>query len=146
MKKFFLILALMTIVASCGKSNNVNSGNTTGSNGLEASGPLVNFVGVYDIRSMGSEDCGAVANIVAQCNGYRVFTNLNHLGAEDFCHVNQNNNSRDLIVTQVGNQLKSTLSMGARSFTSSLTLEPNGVLVRISHFKARETRCVYQKR
>ena len=60
MKTILMTLAL-SLVASCGNSNNVSSG-ASANNGLTAppvSISMTNFEGVYDIVHMGTNDCGA---------------------------------------------------------------------------------------
>ena len=175
MKTLFFISLISLAVSSCGNSkNNVNSGSTTATSGSSTiePAPLVDFEGVYDLVKMDSDDCGASVRMVNQCNGYKLLSN--HLGPEDFCNINKgefslNNDGSDrnpplpdrnppnpdrnppvsqkMVVTQEGNTLKSTVSLGQNIFfTNTLTLQSDGVLIKISNLKSRTSRCIYQKR
>lgn len=162
MKNLLLVLSVVAVVSSCGKQNNVNSGDTAGNNGLVASN-VVNFEGNYDIVKMSSYDCGASLTIVKECNGYIVRNNVSR-NAEDFCNVNKGeqrlgSNDRNppppdrippspdgVVVTQQANELKSVVRVGNMAFTNTLTLESNGQLRKISNLKSRNIQCIFQKR
>ena len=172
MRNLFLIFCLSTLFVACGKSSNkVNSGSeATGTNAITPKvETLANFAGNYYLIDMRTNDCGAAIVITRVCNGYRVESN-NRFGAEDFCNVNLNGDTdrnppnpdrnppnpdrnppnpdtNPPVVTQKGNVLTSTIRLSPSVvFTSSLTLNDNGVLVKISDLKSRKSRCMYQKR
>ena len=168
MKIFITSFLFSALLISCGKSNQVSSNNSvTGNNSVLVESS--NFIGVYDLVKMESDDCGASVRIVAECNGIKLLSN--NLGPEEFCNINQgeiisSNDPRDgrnktsTLVTQEGNQLKSVIKIldngrnepgrtgGMQlTFTNTLTLSNDGsTLSKISHLKSRESRCLYQKR
>ncbi len=169
MKNLILALSVLAVCASCGKSSNkVNSGNVSETTALVPAA-LVNFEGNYDLIDMRTEDCGAALTITRVCNGYRLESN-NRMGAEDFCNINAEgeternppnpdrnppnpdrnppNPDRSVpVVTQNGNVLKSVVKISSNiSFTNTLTLNTDGVLVKVSDLKSRTSRCMYQKR
>ena len=148
MKKLIIGTLAILILASCGKSNQVNTGKTPE---IKGTSPYTNdfskFEGNYDLITRGSDDCGASIQIVKDCEGLKLLSN-NHLGAEEFCHINQGQ-IKDHIVTLEGNELKSvvTVSNNARiSFTNTLTLNNDGTMSKISNLKSRASRCLYLKR
>lgn len=170
MKNILIFLSLTAMIASCGSSgpgdNKVNSGvAVAGSEGLGI-GALVNFTGEYDILRKDTSDCSNQIRIVSECSGFKVMSSgLNP--AEEFCHVNQgmvrtedrnppnpdrrppnpDGNNETKTVTLEGNVLKSELRLSPRVvFTNTLTMNDNGVLVKVSNLKSRTSRCVYQKR
>ncbi|MBY0415763.1 MAG: hypothetical protein K2Q18_16435 [Bdellovibrionales bacterium] len=149
MKKLVLIALVISTLASCGKSNKVNSGEISGTDPLK--GPMANFTGDYKAFSISSNDCAYTIRIVQDCNGYKLF-NGNGLGVQEFCNVNlgatrgpDNSFNDSLVVTQKGSQLQSTLTMGQRTFTHTLTIDVNGKLTKVENLKSRETRCIYER-
>ena len=168
MKKIFILICLSALAVSCGSKNNtVNSAspNASGSEGLEIGALTANFTGEYDILRKDSQDCSNTIRIVSECNGLRIVSN-GFNAPEEFCNINRgaqrstrNNghnsnpplpdrdNGEIQIVTLNGNTVSSELRINERiSFTNSLTMNPNGVLVKISNLKSRTSRCIYQKR
>lgn len=166
MKNVFLLLSLVTVLASCGKDNKVSTeqlygsgtGASSGTNGLEVGNINgVNFEGNYDVVRMDSPECGASIRIERVCNGYRLLSN-NTDAAQDFCNVNRGesklvrpdrnppNPDGSVVVTQSANQLKAVVRVNQRTYTNVLTLENNGILVQDSNFKTRNGHCVFQKR
>lgn len=172
MKKIFIILCLSALAVSCGsKGNKVNSTATvSGSEGLEI-GALTNFTGEYDILRKDSPDCSNSIRIVSECSGLKILSN-GFNAAEEFCNINKgafranrgdiddrnppnpdrnppnpDNNGEMKTVTLEGNVLRSELRISPRvAFTNTLTMNDNGVLVKVSNLKSRNSRCVYQKR
>lgn len=171
MKNVFFLASILALSVSCGNSGNkVNSGTTSGTSALTPSA-LVNFEGNYDLVEMKTADCGGAVQIVRACNGYRLLSN-NHMGAEDFCNVNNGGDNNDRnppnpdrnppnpdrnppnpdtqnppVVTQKGNVLSSVVRLNERvAFTNTLTLADNGIMTKVSNLKSRQSRCVYQKR
>jgi hypothetical protein len=159
MKTLLIVLSLMTVATACGKSSNKVSSSAEGNN-IGISNPItaVNFVGVYDLVRSDTPDCGASVRIVSECGGYRLHSN-HTMRPEEFCNItnapHQNNPGnispppdRDgKVVVLEGNQLKSIHRVGPnRVFTSTLTLNANGVLVKVSDLKSRQSRCVFETR
>lgn len=99
--KNLLVITLITFAAiSCGKNNKVNTGPAAVvvvNNFETPSKSIENFAGTYDLIKMKSDDCGASIELVKECEGLILFSN--HLGPEEFCHINQldnrNNNNRE---------------------------------------------------
>jgi hypothetical protein len=162
MKNSVLILLITIVFSSCGKSNNINSTETSGTSGFNTySNALANFEGNYDLISMGSDDCGASIQIIRDCDGLKLLSN--HLGPEEFCNINKGE-MRSTIVTLQANELKSVVNVDANDrdnrnqrndprnpqnrvrFTNTLTLYKDRTLVKISNLKSRTSRCVYLKR
>jgi hypothetical protein len=169
MKKIILLLSLIAL-ASCGKTNKVNTGATTSTSGtstysVPTNAAITDFEGTYDIIRMQSNDCGASIQLVRDCDGLKLLSN-NNMGAEEFCNINrgERRNQRDnflsTTVTLEGNVLRAVTTLrsmpgpGERqdprdsqvNFTNTLTLNSDGTLTKISHLKSRESRCLYQKR
>jgi hypothetical protein len=159
MKKLIILFIFSVLLISCGKSNQVATGNNsvTGNNSIEVSSS--NFIGIYDLVRMESDDCGASIRIVADCNGVKLLSN--NLGPEEFCNINLGEsiirNRTSTTVTQQGNQLQSIVRIledGRNSpgrpqitFSNTLTLSDDGnTLAKISNLKSRVSRCLYQKR
>ena len=168
-----LLLALSIVAAvSCGSKNNnsVDSGlASTGPKSVSVlTSNLVDFEGSYDIVRMDTPDCGAAIRIERACNGYRLLSNITD-NAEDFCNVNKGemrvtrnppnpdrnppnpdrnppNPDGAVVVTQEANELKSIVKIANLAFTNTLTLNPNGILTKVSNLKSRFSRCVFQKR
>lgn len=161
MKNSILVLLLVAVAfSSCGKSNKINTNETSGTNGLTTTyaNALTSFEGNYDLIRMGSDDCGASIQIVRDCDGLKLLSN--HLGPEEFCNINKGE-MRSTIVTLQGNELKSVVNVvgngrderndprnpqNRMSFTNTLTLNNDRTLVKISNLKSRMSRCVYLKR
>ena len=173
MQKFLLALIIVSTLISCGKSNNINSSGTSGVSGYNTySAGLSNFEGNYDLIQMGSEDCGASIQIIRDCDGLKLFSN--HLGPEEFCNINRGEIS-STNVTLVGNELKAVMTefdnssserdpqdprrdpsrdpgrnprfpQNKISFSTTLTLNNDKTLVKISNLKSRNSRCLYLKR
>lgn len=171
MKILLLALSIVAVV-SCGSKNNnsVDSGSvSTGSNSINVmTSNLVDFEGSYDIVRMDTPDCGAAIRIERACNGYKLLSNITD-NAEDFCNVNKGemrvtrnspnpdrnppnpdrnppNPDGAVVVTQEANELKSIVKIADLAFTNTLTLNPNGILTKVSNLKSRVSRCVFQKR
>ena len=156
MKQLILLFILSIILSSCGKTNQVSSSANTYGNSPLQTNPS-NFIGVYDLIRMESDNCGVSIRIVGECNGVRILSN--NSGPEDFCNINQGEIiSRDrtsTTVTQDGNRLQSIVRIfndgpmnGSQiTFSNMLLLNSNGTeLTKLSTFKSRITRCIYQKR
>lgn len=149
---------------------------STGSNSVNVmTSNLVDFEGSYDIVRMDTPDCGAAIRIERACNGYKLLSNITD-NAEDFCNVNKGemrvtrnppnpdrnppnpdrnppnpdrnppNPDSAVVVTQEANELKSIVKIADLAFTNTLTLNPNGILTKVSNLKSRVSRCVFQKR
>lgn len=150
MKKSLLCLQtflVMLIIASCGKSNKVNSGTVAEIKSTNTiTSDFSHFVGNYDLIRMNSEDCGASIQLVRECNGLKLLSN--HLGPEEFCNINKGR-IKNTTVTLVSNVLKSEVVVSDRermNFTNTLTFNDDGTLSKISNLKSRMSRCLYQKR
>lgn len=174
MKKSLLFIMAMTLI-SCGKSSNQVSSQSTetqGNNTIETSPAVVDFSGVYDLVDANptpNSRCGASIRIISECNGYKILSN-NQIGAEEFCNINTSNPVdpgrvppppdrappppdrrppvilQKPIVTQNGNELKSSLSVSPTyTFTNTLTLNQR-TLVKVSLLKSSSSRCVFEKR
>ncbi|MFA6236704.1 MAG: hypothetical protein WC635_05195 [Bacteriovorax sp.] len=144
MKISILILTAM-LALSCGKTNKVNTNGETGTINTISTN-FTQFEGNYDLIRMKSEDCGASIQIVRECNGLMLLSN--HLGPEEFCNINQGT-IKNRTVTLRGNELKSVMSVSENdriNFSSTLTLNNDGTLAKISNFKSRQSRCLYLKR
>jgi hypothetical protein len=157
MKQFLLLVTVMTVVASCGADNKVNSGAkapVSGSNGVEV--PLTNFEGDYYLqgRDRSSFSCSPAIRIAtnSQCGGY-ILSGQNQ-APEEFCNINKgesrdnrpfSSNNNTVVVTQTGNELLSTVRVGPNAvFTNKLTLSGN-TLFKSSKLKGRFEECTYQK-
>lgn len=162
MKNSILALLLTMTFFSCGKSNKINSNQTSNVSGFNTySDALASFEGNYDLIKMESDNCGASIQIVRDCDGLKLLSN--HLGPEEFCNINKGE-IKSTIVTLQGNELKSVVSVvndgrdgrdgrndprnpqNRISFTNTLTLNSDKTLIKISNFKSRISRCVYLKR
>ena len=145
------------IFTSCGKSNLLDSRETSGFNTY--GNALASFEGNYDLVKMGSNDCGSSIQIVRECDGLMLLSN--HLGPEEFCNINKGE-KKSINVTLVGNQLKSEMNVTDNrngrdrenapsnpekrmSFINTLTLNDK-ILIKISNFKSRMSFCEYLKR
>lgn len=167
MKKIILILCALAFIVSCGsKENKVNStpSTTSGSEGLEFAA-ITTFIGEYDIIRKDSQDCSNTIRIVSDCMGLKILSN-GFNPAEEFCNINRGiqrfshegdnrtppnpdrvSNGETRNVTLTGNVLSAELRLNERvSFTNTLTMNNNGILVKISNLKSRTSRCIYQKR
>jgi hypothetical protein len=158
MKQILMIMSLATVIASCGANNKVNSGAAPHIDELQP-GPLTSFEGDFYLieNRENTFDCGFNLEVRRQCDGYILVSN-NRMGPEEFCNINQggrvnsrNNPGRgssDLItVTQAGNVIKSEVNVGPnRVYTTTLSLDANGILTKVSRLKGRDSNCVYRKR
>ena len=160
MKKMIMILSFVTLVSSCGKSNDsVVSGQVTGNGTLTTNGTIDSFEGVYDLIRMDTEDCEGSIELIKKCEGLQL--RHNRLETENFCNINKGelktgDNRSSTKVTLLDNVLKSVvLIFDERSipagkvkstFTNTLTLDSEGNLLKVSDLKNRKSRCLYQKR
>lgn len=147
MKNLILLMSVTMVLVSCGAKNKVNSGAAKPVVNEQRESPTTNFEGDYVLtNSMGnSMDCGRFMEIRRECGGYVVSSN-NFVAPEEFCNINQGD-TRSVVVTQVGNELKSEVRMGAnRTFTNVLRLADNGMLTKITRLKSRQSDCLYQRR
>ncbi|MDO9181811.1 MAG: hypothetical protein Q7U04_05355 [Bacteriovorax sp.] len=160
MKSTALILISISFLLACGKTNRINTAETSGINNIsnKSVANFSNFEGTYDLIRMDSNDCGASIQIVRDCDGLMLLSN--HLGPEEFCNINKGE-FNSTIVTLSRNELKSTVNIldngrsgrndprnpqGHVSFTNTLTLNSDNTLVKISNLKSRMSRCIYLKR
>lgn len=141
------LILIAALIVACGKTNKVDTNQKKEVNNINTiSANFSQFEGNYDLVRMRSEDCGASIQIVRQCNGLVLLSN--HLGPEEFCNINQGT-LKNRTVTLRGNELKSVTSVSENdriSFTSTLTLNGNGTLAKISNLKSRQSHCLYLKR
>ena len=147
MKKLILLLSVAMVFVSCGAKNKVNSGGVRPVADEIRGNTAINFEGQFILTDFigNTPECGRFMEIRRECGGYIVTSN-NFVAPEEFCNINQGEN-RSVVVTQIGNELKSEVRMGAnRTYTNVLRISDTGVLTKITRLKSRYSDCVYKRR
>lgn len=176
MKNLIISSLLVLTVASCGKNNKVSipkdtttpvpTSTTTTLETTPVSITTSDFVGTFDLLRAQSGDCSPTIQIKRECDGLTL-KNSDYLRAEDFCNINSNerdvrNNNRNednsgAVVTLVGNEVKSVVTLSKKNrfdprrsdeqvvYTNSLIINKDGTLTKNFSLKSRSGSCVYKR-